>query len=259
MRRIQRAVMQPWRNERGVVLPLALMALLVLGTVSAALLIVGSSEVQIAANHRGAIEAHFLAEAGIERAFDWLRTNPAQIGNAGIPFRNVALGGMGSYTVQVQPAGADTALVVSTGTSTIGSAQKSLRATMTTRLILADAILSGRIKKQIWSHARVEGACGNVHANGDLTVTSQAKVAGRATASGTFEKRAAAEIGGVYGGGFPQKTIPEIRPSEFLAVAKRQLPANQIYQLMADGRIRDGNDAVMETEKGYLKVEELSI
>ncbi len=247
--------MQPWRNERGVVLPLALMALLVLGTLSAALLTVGSSEVQIAANHREEVRAQFLAEAGLERGFAALLASPALQANATSSlatlstFSTVPLGG-GNYTVQYQLAGANTFLVVSTGTTTIGSAQKILRATMTTQFVLDDAILSGPGRKDIRTEARVEGICGNIHSNDELRVTSKATVTGRATASEKFEKSKDATIGGIYGKGFPKKKIPAIDPAAFLAEAKLKLPANEIYEMNPDGRILRGGVEIAKMKNG---------
>jgi hypothetical protein len=242
--------MQPWRNERGVVLPLALMALLVLGTVSAALLTVGSSEVQIAANHRAEVQAQFIAEAGLERGFDWLRANA--IGDA-VPFQQVALGG-GNYTVQIQPAGANVALVVSTGTTTIGSAQRILRATMTNLFVLEDAILSGG-DKSIRAQGTINGACGNIHTNGNLPAPDgnlivAGYVKGRATTSGKFTFKGDGKVDGVWGGGRPQKKIPEIKPLDFWNVAKQKLAPAELYHLKDDGTILRGDGKQVKLNPG---------
>ncbi|MFQ5828707.1 MAG: hypothetical protein ACE5JD_06080, partial [Candidatus Methylomirabilia bacterium] len=67
MERILRASMALWRDERGVALILALMALVVMAALSASLLTIGRSEVQITSNLLSGTQALFAAEAGAER------------------------------------------------------------------------------------------------------------------------------------------------------------------------------------------------
>src|SRR4030081_1873244 len=63
------------RNERGVVLMLAVMALLCLTGLVLAYLSASAVEPQISRNLRGASRVPYLAEAGIERCFNVLVNN----------------------------------------------------------------------------------------------------------------------------------------------------------------------------------------
>lgn len=58
------------RGERGVALLITLMAMLLLGAIAAAIMLVATSETIIAAHFRGAIEARYAAEAVLVRALD---------------------------------------------------------------------------------------------------------------------------------------------------------------------------------------------
>ncbi len=63
------------RNEKGVALPLALFALVMLSGLLVAFLSMGGMEPQIAANLGDVTRARYVAEAGIEWAFDQLKSN----------------------------------------------------------------------------------------------------------------------------------------------------------------------------------------
>jgi hypothetical protein len=243
-----------WRDEQGAALPLALMAFVVLGALSAALLAIGSSEVQIASNHLRGTQAHFLAEAGLEHAFNSFRDNPSWLSTS-VPTTltnvtgitsNTSLGNFGSYTVQYRKAGDNTVLVVSTATSQTGSAQRVLRATMSNGFTNNDAIRTKEDLK-ISGNPKITGSCGSVHTNDDLEISGNPTIDGNATASDTYKASGSPEIGGTSGGGKSKKTIPAVTPSDFLSAAKNTLPANEIYQMKSDGRVLDGTDKLIAT------------
>lgn len=246
-----RGLMPLWLGDRGVAFPLALMGLLVLVTLSAALLAVGSSEVQISYNHLRGTQAHFLTEAGLEDAFNSFRNNPTLVSTApatltavpGLSGPGTTLQGFGSYTVQYRSAGSNTVLVVATGTTTIGSAPRILKAIMSTSFISTDAFRT-RQHLNVYETA-ISGTCGNVHANGDLAISDTAtggtpSVTGAATASGSYFQFGGT-VGPGSGAGNPQKLIPAVNPSDFLAAAKSSLPAGEIFQMTATGKVLDGN------------------
>ncbi|MFQ5830041.1 MAG: hypothetical protein ACE5JD_12930 [Candidatus Methylomirabilia bacterium] len=254
MKRVRRVLIALRRDERGVVLILVLMALVVLGALSATLLTIGRTEVQIAANHLRSTRAHFLAEAGVEDAFNAFRTTSSLVSSApgtltavpGLAGPGPTLAAVGSYTVQYQSAGPDTVLVVSTGTSGTGGAQKLIRATMTTAWVINYAIVTNG-DLTVSGNVTVDGDCGGSHSNGNLTVSGSVDLSADATASGTFSTSGSPSIGGISGGGFPDEPIPNIDPADFLAAAKSTLPADQVFQMKSDGQILDGNDNVIAT------------
>lgn len=115
-------------DDRGLILPLALLVTVILGILAAAILSIGGSEAQIASNHLRAIQADFLAEAGLEHAFNWLLADTGRMTNPTPISGQLATG---NYNVLYQAAGTNTVRVVSTGT-TIGGAQQIRRAIMST-------------------------------------------------------------------------------------------------------------------------------
>ncbi len=68
------------RNEKGVALPLALFALVMLSGLLLALLSMGGMEPQVAANLTDVTRARYVAEEGIEWAFDQIKANPSWSG-----------------------------------------------------------------------------------------------------------------------------------------------------------------------------------
>jgi hypothetical protein len=242
------------QNDRGLILPLALMAFVVLGALAAAILSTGGSEVQIASNHLRAIQAQFLAEAGLEHTFNTLRTTPNLVTIANATLQNIVpttqLGGAGSYAVQYQAAGTNTVRVVSTGASAIGGSQTIRRAVMSTYFHSNDAILTNG-DLTISGNTGVlstGGQCGNVHTNGDLQLIGSAiDIAGNATASGTYTANGNPNVGAGSGPNKPAQTIPVINPTDFLNIAIATLPANQVFQMKANGQILNGSGGLITT------------
>lgn len=241
-------------DDCGIALPLALMAFVVLGALSSAILSIGGSEAQIASNHLRSVQADFLAEAGLEHAFNALRTTPILMTNANATLQNIVansqLGGagsaIGSYNVQYQTAGPNTVRVVSTGISAIGGSQKIRRATMSTSFSSNDAIRTGG-PLSISGNPTGNGQCGNVHTNNNLTMSGNPTFSGDATASGTYTVSGNPNVGPGSGGGQPEKTIPVVNPTDFLNAAKASLLANQIFQMKSNGQVLDGNNNLITT------------
>ncbi|MEK7838438.1 MAG: PilX N-terminal domain-containing pilus assembly protein, partial [candidate division NC10 bacterium] len=66
-------------GQRGIALPMALIALLILTALVVAFSVLSTSEPTIAANHLRVAQARALAEAGVERAV-WALTNSTATG-----------------------------------------------------------------------------------------------------------------------------------------------------------------------------------
>lgn len=241
------------RDERGMILPLAMMVLVVLASLTGALLAIGGSEVAVANNHLRSTQALFLAEAGVEDAFNTLRDSPTMTGTASTnltampslsgPSPTVAA--YGSYSVQYQRVGGNTVRVVSTGTTASG-ARRPLTAVFTNNFTVDTAILTGG-SFTISGSPNLEGNCGTVHSNVNLTVSGNPTVTHDLTATGTYTASGSPAVGGVAGGSQPQRSIPSIVPSEFLAAAKATVPATEIFQLKSNGQVLNGYDQVIDT------------
>src|SRR3990170_3049948 len=107
------------RDEKGVALPLALFALVMLSGLLLAFLSMAGMEPVIAQNHASSSKAFYIADAGIEHALDALQSpgSPAlpQVGKPLTLFPGQVFGS-GSYSVTVSQNADGTFLLTSTGT-----------------------------------------------------------------------------------------------------------------------------------------------
>ena len=83
--RIRRLFLGVLTNERGIALPMALLALLVLSTLVIAFALLASSEPLIATNQKMVAQARSVAESGLERAI-WALNNPTDANGIPDPF-----------------------------------------------------------------------------------------------------------------------------------------------------------------------------
>jgi len=141
-------------DQRGVALPMALMALLILSALAVAFSVLSSSEPTIANNQLRVAQARAMAEAGLERAA-WALTNPSATGGLADPLPNpvpapyngsqlvtLATGGntIGGYRVTVTTSAAgfvNERDVIAVGwvpndtTTAVGKAHQRIQATLT--------------------------------------------------------------------------------------------------------------------------------
>src|SRR3990172_12849027 len=104
-----RAHIRAVRGEKGVALPLALFALLMLTGLLAAFLTMSGMEPSMAANLNDVVRARYVAEAGVEWAFDQLVLNTNWNGLLATHRRGMASGqtlpgftpGFGTYAAQI--------------------------------------------------------------------------------------------------------------------------------------------------------------
>lgn len=246
-----------WRDDRGVALPLALMALMVLGALSAALLTIGGSEVQISYNHLRGTQAQFTAEAGLEDVFNFYRADtsklPSFTATAADTCATITLSGpgttlttdYGSYSVTCKVLGPNTVLITSTGTSKIGSSQKVLRAIITNGFASDDALRTKGPLDSSGTALTVSGSCGSVHTNGKYTKSGAATptFSEGLTATGTVPDGSPDNVKGSK----PEKLIPKINTSDFWAAAKATLTLTTLYEYRSDGTVYDGTDALKAT------------
>jgi len=120
----------PIRDERGIALPMAMFALLMLTSLSIAFLALSQSEPVISNNHLRTAQARVLAEAGVEHAI-WALSNTGASGITTLPANGVAVSApydgltflttsnaTGGYTVKIT--GGRCGAAASVGTCTAG-------------------------------------------------------------------------------------------------------------------------------------------
>lgn len=199
---------------------LALLIMMVLGSLLLVILTIGSMESQISANLLRGSHALYLAEAGLERALAQMIASPLAISTApsspALLYDRELLGAFGHYSVNYRAIGPDTILVESTGAAQ-RNAERLLRAVITRSFVPSTALLAERAVALTGS-ARVEGERGNVHSNGGLSLTSGVIVERQATTSGSFTGEGAT-IGGKRGSGYPKQGIPSVDLPAFRSLA----------------------------------------
>ncbi|MGH7753035.1 MAG: hypothetical protein ACREN5_09475, partial [Gemmatimonadales bacterium] len=201
--------------------------------------------------------AQYVAEAGFEAAFAALRATPASLtaAPAAPAFANVPglsapganLAAVGSYTVQYQAAGPNTVLVVATGTSSVGGAQRRVHGMLAQAPVTpTHAILAGG-NLSFSGNPNITGTCPHVHSNGNLTISGNPDIDGNAHASGTYSVSGSPTVGGTTGGGKPYQTVPAIVPLDFYNAAKASLPASEVFNYKADGKVYNGAGTLVAT------------
>ena len=250
-RRLTHAHARPHASEDGMVLPLALIAVMVLAAQAAALLALGSSDVQIAANHLHSTQALFVAEAGIEDAFNALRAPGALAAAPSVPTPVPGLAGpgptfasLGTYDVVYHSAGPNTARVIATATLPSGS-KRVLRATITTHFAATSGVLANGALT-LDGTTSVLGRCGAVHANSSLDVAnSLVEIQGAASAgggaSGSYHAPGASVLLSPVANQ-PRVAMPSISAARLLAAAENDPTASAaLYQLTRDGAVMKWN------------------
>lgn len=217
-----------------------------------------AADPQIAANLLRGTQASYLAEAGLEDAFNVFRVTPSLLSTSvptawtavpGLAGPGAALAGVGGYTVQYRAAGTDTVQVVAAAASATGSvggrARRTLRALFSTNFVSLDAV---RTKETllISGSPEIRGGCGTVHSNHDLVVSGSPSVLKNATASRAYPVTGHPFVGGTAGGGQSPKPIPPIDPARFLAAAQAK-GITPIFRMTSDGRVLDAAGNVLTT------------
>ncbi len=254
MRYLRLTVRSGFQQEDGLILPLALFALLILAALSSALLAIGRTEAQITGNHVLALQAQYMAEAGLEDAFEAFLSHPSTVASAPtalttVPNLNGAsptLATFGSYTMQYQAVGKNTVRVVATGLGADGTARKVLTAVFSNNYSADAAIITGG-SLTISGSPAVSGTCGSIHSDADLSISGSPNLTGNLTATGTYTATGSPSAGGITGGARPTQAIPNINPADFLASAKATLSATQVFQMKSNGQILDGSDGLIAT------------
>jgi len=254
-------------DQRGMVLPLTLMFVIILATLSVALLTVGGHETLIAANHLKGVHALFLAEAGLEDAFNTFRNSTSLLTTSDNSLKTLSsvacvadstasacstLKAYGGYSVQYQSAGTDTVRVVVTGyTGTSGSqtATRVLRAILTQGWTSTDAVRT-KDSLTINGNQTVSGSCGSVHTNSNLTlignsidVDVQATASG--TASGTYDSATTNNVSAQPSQA--SKSIPSVSAATALTKALSTLNSSTIYKLQSNGTVVNGAGTTITT------------
>jgi len=221
------------------VMAVSFMIMIALLSLSLPLLSVGTIEPTIAGNILRQNQARFVAETGGERALAQLISNPALIGSAPATpttlYSSQAMpDGSGTYTATYQKQGWSAAMIQSTGTGTAAaSAQSVVRMIVSTGYLNSRAILTQN-DLAMSVNAKVQGALGSVHSNGNLTLAGSVSIAVDATAKGNYVAAGSVSVGGQYGGGKPAMPIPSVNPASLITYADYMLEVSG-----GKGRIRE--------------------
>lgn len=223
------------REERGIILPFTLLIIMLLTTLTLALLAIGASEPQIASNLLRGTQALTVAEAGLERAIASFVATSSTVSNATCSpcpgssvtlYASTTLGSTGSstgsYAVTYKPIASATLLVESTGTNSIGTATRRVRAVVSTAFSADYAILA-QDEVEASGNATINGNVGAIHSNTQTEVTGSAHVAQTATTTGSTCTGCtdSSKVGNTSGSGAskPSVSIPTFAPADYASLA----------------------------------------
>ncbi len=212
-------------EERGVALVTALLIMGILLLLGTAFLTISSTETQIAINERNAVQAFFLAEAGVNKAISQLNADSEYPGETDTSL------GPGTFTVKVTAGAGSNQKVI----EAIGYVPNSTSSTRTLRTVKLTVERSSVFRYGLFARRDVKidrtgivdsydsslgpyggsniGSHGTIGSNDDVELGEQVQVNGGVTAADTIEKHHRVTITGTETEGaslveLPQVTVP---------------------------------------------------
>jgi len=238
-----------FKDTRGSALVIGLILVSVMTISGLALFDLGLLESRLFQGDATSVQAFYCAEAGGARVFAEIGPAPdnplswdGTPQNLSTPLGSCAY--VASYAITVDPRNL-------TVTGMIGGVSRTVKWTgqpfSSTEAFVAGGSFS------ISGNPSISGQCGSVYATEDLTISGNPTITGDAFASGNYEASGNPSIGGETGGGTPFIPVLTIDPVDFLDAAKASLPVNEVFQMMSDGRVLDGNDTEIMLLTGGVK------
>jgi len=198
----------------------------------------GLLESRLIKNNATSVQVFYCAEAGGARAFGEINSAPDNpLSWDGTPQSLVTSLGSCEYVADYANATDPMTLAV---TGTIGDVSRTVKWSGQP-FSATEAFVSGG-SFSISGNPSITGQCGSVYATEDLSISGNPTITGDATASGNYDASGNPDIGGESGGGSPSQPLLIIDPVDFLDAAKLSLPANEVFQMMSDGRVLNGID-----------------
>ncbi|MBU2590454.1 MAG: hypothetical protein KKC21_00330 [Nitrospinae bacterium] len=202
------------KEERGIALIASLLILAALTTLSIVAVNTTITDSMISGNVKEIKEAHYIAQAGISHAAEYLRVNQAIWDGATASAQTLTLGstaiGAGSYSVTMTAAGVDRRRIISTGTTDSGATRRIEAFFGITSATIPTAMVTGGAL-EISGNPTISGTCGSVHSNTDLTISGNPEISGSATASSACSG-APCSIA-------PAQDVPVVVPTNFYNLA----------------------------------------
>ncbi len=206
------------RNQRGLSLILAIFLGMVLSSIGYITLHEIVTDLKTTGNYAQMVQAYWLAEAGMERTFRYLRfANPPPGGVAPITFFNQEPAGSGTYTVIIDPDDENPSNYIKrykiTATGTVGDVTRTLEAYVKTSTFGKYAYLSGDEGGSIWftTGDLIEGP---LHSNDQISIVGSPVFKGKVTSSAsTFVKGSPfnPDFQDGYQLGIPPITFPKLQ------------------------------------------------
>ena len=239
------------RHEGGSAMLIGLVLVAAMTLIGGTIFHLGLLESRLVQGDETSAQAVYCAEAGGARALAAIiPASGALLGWAGVPQSLATPLGNCAYVATYANTASPKRLTV---TGTIGSVSRTL--SWTGRSFSYGIVSGGGFSIfSISGNPTIQGSCGSLHTNGNLTISGSPSFSGSVTASGTYTQSGNPNIseGGESGGGRPLQPVPPIVPATVLATAKATLPANQVFQLLANGQVQDGNGASIATPIGWI-------
>lgn len=179
--------LRPFKNEKGISLILAIFIGLVLSSLGYATIHSVIIDSRTTGGHTQAIQAFWIAEAGMERALRYLRfADPPPGGSAPFTYETGISVGSGNYTTEIDPDDGNVGSYIKgytiTVTSSVGDVSRNVRTHVITSTFGKYAYLTGDEGGTIWftSSDVVEGP---MHSNDRISITGSPTFMGKVTSS----------------------------------------------------------------------------
>ncbi len=227
------------RNERASVIISGLILVVVMTLLAGALFDLSLLGSRIFRDSESSVQALYCVEAGGARALAEIVTAPDDPLSWDGELQSLPTPAGDCEYVATYGNTANPKILIATGT--LGSVSRTLK---WTAMGSGYGIMHGGKFStfQISGNPNMSGNCAALHTNGDLIISGNPTCSGNVTASGTYQVTGNPTIEGFGSGGLDQKEVPTINLASYITAAKESLPDNQVFQMMSDGQILDGNN-----------------
>ena len=233
------------RNESGAVLVTTLLTILLLTAMGNVVLNTSIIETMMSRNYRSAIDALYVAEAGLQHGIGVLNSPGGAVDGfddeIGTTIASDTDFAGGSYTVTVadnDDGDSDTNVdsdntIVLTAIGTVADGSRTIRAVVFRAPYTTPGAVVINGDLTMGGDATISGAGGSIHTNGNLIISGTPTVSQNVSASGTVSGNTGGVAGTVTSGAATQD-IPLITPSDYQIYAE--------YSLQSDGKVKRMSD-----------------
>ena len=226
------------KDERGSALLLAIVVVGILTMLGATFINLVTHEYRSAARQRQWVQAYYVAEAGMAKAWFTLKNDTRGFdGNLGSLvsslFDNVDFGS-GNFSARIADnddgdgdnvTDSDDILML-TSTGVVGDTTRTIEVTLAALAFVPNYAITAGSDLEISGNPTIQGDNGTVHANSNLTISGNPDISQNVLAGGDVDISGNPTIGGTALSGFATIPIPPVDPEFYRSYADYELRSN---------------------------------